>query len=107
MKKLSETLTELGIAFSFPIIIKDANGYVAYCEDSDGFCYKREYDADGNKAYDEDSDGWSCKIEYDAKGNRTYYETSTGYTEGTPRSAKTCDDKVVIFDNIAYKLKAL
>jgi len=36
MKKLSETLKELGIAFDFPIVIEDANGNRAYCETSDG-----------------------------------------------------------------------
>ena len=65
MKKLSETLTELGIAFTFPIDIKDA------------------------------------------KGNMTYFEDSYGTKQGTPRSAKTCDGKVVEVDGIKYKLKAL
>jgi hypothetical protein len=36
MKKLSETYKELGIAFTFPIEIKDANGNETYYEDSDG-----------------------------------------------------------------------
>ena len=36
MKPLSETLTELGIAFSFPIVVKDANGRVTYYENSVG-----------------------------------------------------------------------
>ena len=65
MKKLSETYKELGIAFSFPIRIKDA------------------------------------------KGNETYREDSKGYKKGTPRSAKNCDGKVVVFDGTKYKLKAL
>ena len=37
MKKLSETYKELGIAFTFPIDIKDANGNRTYYEDSNGF----------------------------------------------------------------------
>ena len=37
MKKLSETLTELGIAFTFPIEIKNANGKATYSEDSEGY----------------------------------------------------------------------
>ena len=37
MKKLSETLTELGIAFDFPIEIKNAIGKATYFEDSDGY----------------------------------------------------------------------
>ncbi len=36
MRKLSETLKELGIAFIFPIEIKDANDNETYREDSDG-----------------------------------------------------------------------
>lgn len=65
MKLLSETLTELGIAFSFPIKINDANG------------------------------------------NETYYENSKGVKRGTPKSAKTCEGKVVEVDGIKYKLTAL
>lgn len=182
MKKLSETLTELGIAFSFPIIIKDANGNSTYREYNNGFCVKREFDAYGNKTYYENSDGlsfvhlpvqpltnntpmkpisetykelgiafkfpieindangkrtyyensegWWERIERDAKGNKTYYETSNRYwekyeynadgidgwtyyensrglKEGTPRSAKTCEGKVVEVDGIKYKLTAL
>jgi hypothetical protein len=57
--------------------------------------------------YYEDSDGNWCKREYDAKGNETYREDSKGYKKGTPRSAKTCDGKVVELDGIKYKLKAL
>ena len=86
MKPLSETLTEMGIAFSFPIEIKDANGNQTYYELSDGY--------------------WS-RSERDAIGNRTYFETSDGVKLGTPRSAKTCEGKVVEVDGIKYKLTAL
>jgi hypothetical protein len=86
MKKLSETLTELGIAFSFPIEIKDAGGNVTYFENSNGY--------------------WE-KYESDTNGYATYYENSRGTKQGTPRSAKTCDGKVVVVDGIKYKLKAL
>ena len=86
MKLLSETLTELGIAFSFPIEIKDANGYLTYREYSADFWYKRKYDANGNV---------------------TYYEDSKGYKQATPRSTKTCEGKVVEVDGIKYKLTAL
>ena len=82
MKPLSETYKELGIAFTFPIEIKDADGNVTYFEDREG--YKQEYDADGNKIYFEDSKGFWCKWEYDANGNQTYYENSKGHKEGTP-----------------------
>ena len=49
MKKLSETYKELGIAFSFPIEIKDEHGRLTYFEDSDGYWERCEYDADGTK----------------------------------------------------------
>ena len=128
MKKLSETYKELGIAFSFPIEIKDDNGKMTYCEPSDDYWCKYEYDANGKQTYYEDSTGYwhkyeynadgneTCcenstgywhKSEYDADGNETYYETSTGYKRGTPKSARTCEGKVVEVDGIKYKLKAL
>jgi YD repeat-containing protein len=128
MKKLSETLTELGIAFSFPIEIKDDNGNVTYWEASDGFWYKYEHDDDGNETYFEDSDGYCYNREYDANGNVTYYGDSDGYwhryeydsdgkvtycedsegdKNGTPKSSKTCEGKAVEVDGIKYKLKAL
>lgn len=86
MKKLSETYKELGIAFRFPIEIKDAKGNETYYENSKGF--------------------W-CKSERDANGNETYYQNSNGYKEGTPRSSKTCEGKVVEVDGTKYELKAL
>tara|TARA_R110002074_G_scaffold388406_1_gene571024 strand:- start:165 stop:488 length:324 start_codon:yes stop_codon:yes gene_type:complete len=107
MKLLSETLTELGIAFSSPLEIKDANGKTTYYEDSDGYCCKYERDAHGNVTYYEDSDGYWCKYKRDAKGNLTYCEASEGYIHGIPRSAKTCDGKVVEVDGNKYELKAL
>jgi hypothetical protein len=57
MKKLSDTLTELGIAFSFPIEIKNALGDQTYFENSNGYWCKWEYDSKGNVTYSEDSDG--------------------------------------------------
>ena len=85
MKKLSETLTELGIAFSLPILIEDANGRVTYYESSDDYWHK----------YERDDNGYA-----------TYYEDSLGYKRGTPKSA-TCEGKVVEVDGIKYKLTAL
>ena len=128
MKPLSETLTELGIAFSFPIEINDAKGNETYYEGSDGFwcrCEydskgnetyyegsdgfwgKREYNSKGNETYFEDSTGFWCKREHDSKGNVTFYENSKGVKEGTPKSAKTCEGKVIEVDGIKYKLTAL
>jgi spore germination cell wall hydrolase CwlJ-like protein len=45
MKKLSETYKELGIAFTSPIEIKDADGNQTYHETNRGYWCKREYDA--------------------------------------------------------------
>jgi len=115
MKKLSDIYKELGIDFTFPIVIKDANGNPTYSEDSDGDWYKYEYDANGNETYFERSDGFWSKREYDASGNQTYYEDSEGdwykreydsngnetyfedskgYKDGTPRS-QSCAGKVI------------
>ena len=85
MKTLSELYKELGIDFTFPIEIKDANGNVTYREDSDGFWVKREYDANGNK---------------------TYYEDSDGYKKGKTQS-QSCAGKVIEVDGTKYKLMEL
>ena len=127
MKKLSETYKKMGIAFTFPIVIKDANGNKTYYENSFDFWYKREYDAKGNQTYFEDSNGfWNkyeydangnetyyedsegdwWKYEYDAKGNQTYYEDSEGEKRGTPRS-QSCAGKVIEVDGKKYKLTEL
>jgi len=86
MKKLSETLTELGIAFTFPIEITDANGNDTYRENSDSYWERWEYDAKGNETYYEDSDSYWARWERDADGNVTYCESSAGDKSGTPRS---------------------
>ena len=86
MKPLSKTLKELGIAFSFPIEINDANGEVTYYQSSNDYWYRYERDANGNP---------------------TYYEDSKGVKRGTPKSSKTCEGKVVEVDGIKYKLTAL
>jgi len=54
MKPLSETYRELGIAFTFPIEIRDAKGTATYLEDSDGFWCRWEHDSKGNVTYSED-----------------------------------------------------
>jgi len=79
MKKLSDTLKELGIAFTFPIEIKDANGNLTYYETSDNGWCKWEYDAKGRQTYCENSKDYWHKSEYDANGNKTYYENSDGH----------------------------
>ena len=105
MKKLSETYKELGIAFTFPIKIKDDNGKETYCETSDGFWYRREYDENGKQTYRENSDGFWWRCEYDEKDNETYSENSNGYKRGTKRSS--CDGKVIEVDGKKYKLTEL
>lgn len=106
MKKLSEIYKELGIAFSFPIKIKDANGKETYVESSKRDWRKREYDANGRVTYFEESKGFWSKREYNSDGEVTYYVNSDGYKEGTPKSA-TCEGKVIEVDGIKYELKAL
>jgi hypothetical protein len=86
MKLLSETYKELGIAFSFPIEIMEANDRLTYWENSDGF--------------------WE-RYERDANGYVTYWENSEDVKKGTPKTAKTCEGKVIEVDGIKYKLKAL
>ena len=85
MKKISETLTELGIAFSFPIEITDDNGNRTYCERSDDYWYKYERDDKGNVTYFENSDDYWARYERDAKGNQTYFVNSNGVKRGTPK----------------------
>ena len=104
MKPLSETLKELGIAFTFPIKITDTNGNRTYFENSGGYWHKREYNSDGKETYFKNSNGFWIKREYDADGNITYYEDHNGSRQGTPRS-ESCDGKVVEIDGQKYELK--
>ena len=104
--KLSETLKENGIDFTFPIQIKDANGKETYYENRSGYWCRFEYDAKGNKTFYENSTGFWSKAEYDAKGNKTFYENSTGEKKETPKS-KSCAGKVVEIDGKKYKLTEL
>ena len=106
MKKLSDIYKELGIDFTFPIEITNANGDRTYYERSDGFWSKRECDASGNQTYFEDSKGYWWKYEYDSNGNETYFENNNGYKDGTPRS-QSCAGKIVEVDGKKYKLTEL
>ena len=105
MKKLSETYKDLGIAFTFPVEIKDQNGKVTYFEYSDGYWFRREYDENDNQTYFEDSDGYWSRREYDENGNETYLENSGGYKAGTQKGS--CAGKVVEVDGKKYKLTEL
>lgn len=131
MKKLSDIYKELGIDFTCPIVIKDANGNETYYENgegrrgkceydtngtqtyyegSTGYWWRREYDADGNQTYYENSEGYWIKHEHDSNGTQTYFEDSTGYKEGIPRSelaSQSCAGKIVEVDGKKYKLTEL
>ena len=107
MKPLSKTYKELGIAFTLPIEIYDANGKLTYYEDSVDYWHRYERDAKGRFTYYEDSDDYRCRWERDANGKVTYYEDSEGVKWGTPKSAKTCEGKAIEVDGIKYKLTAL
>jgi len=126
MKKLSETYKELGIAFTFPIEIKDEdgkptyyenshrqwyrreydkNGYETYHEYSNGIWSRYEYDEDGNQTYHECNDNLWYRYEYDKDGNQTYFEASDGYKIGTKRGS--CTGKIIEIDGKKYKLTEL
>ena len=87
MKKLSDTYKALGIAFSFPIEIMEANDRVTYFEDCDDYWERYERDVKGRPTYHEDSNGFWKKWERDDDGDVNYYEDSTGVKKGTPKSA--------------------
>ena len=107
MKKLSDTLKEMGVKFTLPIKIKNEAGKETYFEDSNGYWWKRKYDSVGNETYYENSQGYWYKSEYDSEGKETYSENSDGFKKGTPRSAKTCEGKVVEVDGVKYELKTI
>ena len=107
MKPLSETLTELGIAFSFPIEIKDAKGNVTYFEGSNSVWHRYEYDAKGYETYFENSAGCCQRWEYDDNGYITYYEDSAGVQEGTPKSENEPEELCAFCDKPDVFLKGL
>ena len=102
---LSETYKELGIAFTFPIKIKDENGNRTYFERSDGLWWRYTYDENGNQTYYENIDGFWSRCEYDENGKATYYEDSKGIERGAKRGS--CSGKVVEIDGKKYKLTEL
>ena len=89
--KLSETLAENGIDFTFPIEIKDANGNETYYEDN-GFWTKREYDADGNEIYYENSDGDTVRTYEDSEDSESM-TVSTSMSQSCDSVSATLDDK--------------
>jgi hypothetical protein len=82
MKKitpLSDTYKKLGIAFTFPIEIKDENGNKPTTSTVMAFGGAVNTTRNGNETYYENSDGSWYMGEYDKKGNKTYSENSRGY----------------------------
>ena len=114
---------------SYPFRIYNSNDNETYCEESNGYWWKREYDsnsnqtyfensngywtnyakykydADGNETHYENSDGFWSKREYDAKGKQVYYENSDGVKRDKRKSS--CEGKIVEVDGKKYELKEL
>ena len=67
----------LGIT-DFPYTEYDSNSNITYCEDYNGYWYRREFDSNGNQTYYENANGNWVKREYDSNGKRIYYENSDG-----------------------------
>ena len=105
MKKLSETYKELGIDFTFPIVVKDKKGNETYFEGSDGFWASCEYDENGKVTYCETSGGFWTRYEYDKNGKETYFEDRYGTKRGTKRGS--CSGKIIEIDGKKYKLTEL
>ena len=105
MKKLSEIYKKLGIAFTFPIEIKDENGNETYFENSSGYWDLLKYEENGKETYYENSDDYWSRKEYDEDGNQTYFEDNSGYKRGTKRGS--CSGKVIEIDGKKYKLTEL
>jgi len=78
MKPLSETYKELGIAFSFPIEIMEANDRLTYWENSDGFWERYERDANGYVTYSENIDEFWQKWGRSTNGRLTSFKNSDG-----------------------------
>ena len=76
--KDKQTIAQFLKVKAFPFVIKDEKGNVIYCEGSNGYWVKREYDDEGNRIYFEGSYGFWCKSEYNDKGKRIYFENSDG-----------------------------
>ena len=58
INKLSEIYKELGIEFSFPIVVRNSEGKETFYENRYGDWSRFEYDSDGNLTYVEYSDGY-------------------------------------------------
>jgi hypothetical protein len=74
MKTIAEQLN----VKEFPFRIKDKNNNQIYCETSNGYWWKLEYDSNNNEIYCEYSDGYWSKREFDSNCNIIYFENSYG-----------------------------
>jgi hypothetical protein len=68
---------QLGIK-EFPFDIKDSKDRLIYCEHSDEYWVKYEYNSKGNLILCKNSKQFWAKEELDADGYRIYYENSNG-----------------------------
>ena len=74
----NQTIAQQLKVTEFPFVIKNSKGKQIYCEYSEGFWIKIEYDSNNNRIYYEHSNGYWLKSEYDSKGNEIYYKDSLG-----------------------------
>jgi hypothetical protein len=75
---MKETIAQFLKITDFPFFIKNKDEEEIYCEYSDGYWNKCEYNLNGNQIYFEDSNGYWIKREYDQNGNEIYSENSDG-----------------------------
>jgi hypothetical protein len=107
----------------FPFEIKDKEGNKIYCEDNNGYWYKREWKdglevycensygywykkewKDGNGIYFENSNRFWWKREYE-NGNEIYHENSHGVIIDNRPKERPCVGKKVTIDGVDYELK--
>ena len=92
----------------FPFIIKNENGKVIYCETSDHYWWKKEYDKYDRELFLENSSKFWWKREYDNEGNQRYYEDSDGVIIGMKNKSKEPDSlhgKTIEIDGKSYVLQ--
>jgi hypothetical protein len=64
---------------AFPIVIKDKNGNVIYCQFESGYWYESTYDEKGNELTYKDSNGYWCEKTYNDNSNVLTYKNSKGF----------------------------
>lgn len=89
----------------FPFVIRDKNNNEIYCEFSNGYWIKREYDSNNNVIYCEYSDGYWWKQEFDSNCNIIYFENSDGLIEDNrPKSTPEYTMEELI-EKLGYEFK--